>query len=388
MDGCGEPSKAKEILDSLADLKRGEAWIWSPEVKFGPERIAFPMFKTFDSFAPPQAHRKISSKGWAGVDLDDVRTKLASVIEEQRLNDPRELKKDLAAAKNKISQLENAALKYVSDAAENKLVRLNVVTKPEKVFILSAADRKKIAAFSGTADQVEKQIKKMLEEFQINSQLVYGKVQEFLNLRQGLNQLFTEITKLSQLQSPGAVVGRNTTSGPNHHSLNSRPMPRTIHPPVAEISKHQNSELGSGAIKVLTAIAQRTDGASDSMIAVMTDYKGRSRSEYRRLLKNAGLIEEGGDGWIATQAGFSRLGDGFKRLPTGRALLEYWNQNLPAGELKLFQVFCNHYPHVVSNELLIQQTSYAERSVSEYKRLLTNRCLVKDGKACDHLFAG
>jgi hypothetical protein len=50
----GDLAFGKEVLGTLAELQRGEAWVWSPENDFGPKRVQFPMFQTFDSFAPPQ----------------------------------------------------------------------------------------------------------------------------------------------------------------------------------------------------------------------------------------------------------------------------------------------------------------------------------------------
>ena len=108
MDGA-DPAKAKAIEADLAQLERGEGFVWSPEAKFGPKRIQFPLFSTFDSFAAPTGQDAPAKlKGWAEVDLDDVRTKLAAVVEEAKANDPKalkaaveKLKRDLAAAEAK-----------------------------------------------------------------------------------------------------------------------------------------------------------------------------------------------------------------------------------------------------------------------------------------------
>lgn len=96
IDGNGDKEKGKEVLETLAQLKRGEAWIWSPENGFGPERAQFPMFETFDSFAPPQLQKKVNQAGWSEVNLDQVRERLAAVIAEQKANDPKELKAEVA----------------------------------------------------------------------------------------------------------------------------------------------------------------------------------------------------------------------------------------------------------------------------------------------------
>lgn len=71
IDGCGDPALGKEVLAGLAQLDRSEAWVWSPEIGFGPEKVRFPMFGTFDSFAPQDAKVVAALKGWAAVDLDE-----------------------------------------------------------------------------------------------------------------------------------------------------------------------------------------------------------------------------------------------------------------------------------------------------------------------------
>jgi hypothetical protein len=50
--GCGDPKQGKEVLNSLANMQRGEGWVWYPEGGFL-ERMKFPAIKTFDSSATP-----------------------------------------------------------------------------------------------------------------------------------------------------------------------------------------------------------------------------------------------------------------------------------------------------------------------------------------------
>lgn len=103
VDACGDPDKGKEVLNTVAANKRGEAWVYSPECGFGPEKIQFPMFWTYDSFRPrPESDTKKIT--WADVDLNDVKTKLANVVKDAEAKDPvklqariRELEKALSA---------------------------------------------------------------------------------------------------------------------------------------------------------------------------------------------------------------------------------------------------------------------------------------------------
>src|SRR6267142_1126365 len=91
IDGCADPEMAGEVLRTIASLKRGEAWAWSPEAEFGPKRIQFPMFKSYDSFKP-QVGQPAKLKGWADVDLKEVTAKLSTVVKEAEANDPAKLK--------------------------------------------------------------------------------------------------------------------------------------------------------------------------------------------------------------------------------------------------------------------------------------------------------
>lgn len=114
IDGCPDAKKGAEVLASLASMGRGEGWAWSPEIGFGPERVKFPMFSTYDSFRDRSAERSHQLRGWASVDLDDVKAKLAKVVEEAKANDPKELRRqvsELTAALTKAEQAKPAAAK-------------------------------------------------------------------------------------------------------------------------------------------------------------------------------------------------------------------------------------------------------------------------------------
>src|SRR5216684_5592518 len=87
--GCGDPVLGTDVLNTLAQMDRGEGWAWSPEIGFGPERVKFPMFRTYDSFRPQTAADTKALKGWAEVDLDDIRARLATVVKKAEASDPK-----------------------------------------------------------------------------------------------------------------------------------------------------------------------------------------------------------------------------------------------------------------------------------------------------------
>lgn len=96
VDGCADPAVGKAMMTDLAQMPRTDAYVWSPEIGFGPERIHFPMFATYDSFKPQEEGAAQKPKGWAGVDLAAVTAKLAKVVEEAKANDPAALHATIA----------------------------------------------------------------------------------------------------------------------------------------------------------------------------------------------------------------------------------------------------------------------------------------------------
>lgn len=100
MDGA-DPKLAKQIDGELAEMPRAEAWVWSPEIKYGPVRTAFPMFRTFDSFSPRTDNKAITA---AAVNVDVVRDRLASIVAEKEASDPALLKKRVAELERQVKQ--------------------------------------------------------------------------------------------------------------------------------------------------------------------------------------------------------------------------------------------------------------------------------------------
>lgn len=103
IDGCADPTIGKEVLQGLAGMQREESWVWSPEIDFGPKKIVWPMFETYDSFKPRTGTVK-KLRGWATVDLEEVKGKLAQAVEEAKANDPTELRREVARLKQTLKR--------------------------------------------------------------------------------------------------------------------------------------------------------------------------------------------------------------------------------------------------------------------------------------------
>lgn len=100
IDGCGDPAQGRAVTDSLAQLKRGEGWVWYPEGGHL-SRVTFPKIKTYDSSATP-THGAKSGPRVAEIKLDEVREAMAEAVKEAEANDPKVLRA-------RVAELERAA---------------------------------------------------------------------------------------------------------------------------------------------------------------------------------------------------------------------------------------------------------------------------------------
>jgi hypothetical protein len=104
IDGCGDPAHGRDVLNSLAQLKRGEGWVWYPE---GGHllRTQFPGIRTFDSSATPtDGHAVKTPKGAAEIDLTEINKALAEAVREAEANDPKRLRAKLVELERELKK--------------------------------------------------------------------------------------------------------------------------------------------------------------------------------------------------------------------------------------------------------------------------------------------
>lgn len=105
IEANADPSKEREIMDSLSGLGLGECWLWSPAWLKLLRQIKVRQRKTFDSSATPEVGEKLAEpSSRAPIDLDVLRDRMAATIERAKAEDPRELRKQIAALKRELEQ--------------------------------------------------------------------------------------------------------------------------------------------------------------------------------------------------------------------------------------------------------------------------------------------
>ena len=104
----GQPKERAEVMDSIASLQRGQAWIWAPgwpDENGIFKRIQVGTITTFDSGATPKiGERKASPKQVAEVDLELFRERMSASIEKAKAEDPKALRKEIAELKKQLAR--------------------------------------------------------------------------------------------------------------------------------------------------------------------------------------------------------------------------------------------------------------------------------------------
>jgi len=367
IDGCADAAKGREVLAELAGMKRPEAWVWSPEIEFGPERITFPLFRTYDSFKPqPAEATKLT--GWAAVDLEEVRGKLAAVVAEAEANDPKKLKERIRQLERKVGDLQ---AELVAGATAEGIRNVEEQTEARvRAELEGLANERAAAAVAALRTEVRPHVE-ALHHALANGSAVVAPVGE-------------------DRKAPGSEGTRGLPARTLAPPASTRrpPAPR---PHVRPIRDSHETTIGVGERKILTAVAQHDAGVTREQLSVLTAYKRSSRDTYLQRLSARGLVSVDGQVIRATKEGLDELGDDFEALPTGDALRQHWLERLPQGEGLILAHVVAAYPESIDRDELSEETGYKRSSRDTYlQRLIARKLVEAEGRgrvvASDSLF--
>lgn len=345
MEGQGDRAKVKEIIASLAGLKPGEGWIWSPAANFL-ERSMFSMPDTFDSGkAPDMGAEEMPSLD--PINLDALKERLATVEAEVKAKDP-------VALNARIRQLEQA-LKNIP-ATGPTVVEIDDLLK-------KGYDHGYAVGIDHANDVAVGVFKKIGEEVAVQ-------IANFSHKNAVQSVTLTATSFIPEKRNVPIVERKGTFVN------------RSLSPDLS---------LPEGERKVITAAAQNGSvGASREEISILTGFKRSTRDAYIQRAATKGYLATGSS-IIATQEGVDALGEGFKPLPTGSDLRDYWYERLPEGEKKILSRCILRFPAPVDRETLSNETGFKRSTRDAYiQRLTTRRLVIPVGQgriqASDHLF--
>lgn len=309
--GCGDAALGAKVLGSLAQMDRGEGWVWSPEIGFGPTRVKFPMFKTYDSFRPQTADDAKRLKGWAEVDLEEVKAKLAAVVQEAKQNDPRRLKAEITRLRREVAAKPAAADPAAIDAARREGYREGYGTAEQAVNSVWAARGR--AAVEALQKQFGYDPPSLLETIPVPQ-------------------------RASAAAAPPAA-----RSAP-------KPAPKSAGGAGVAMSKAER--------RVLTVLAQHGGSATKRKVALLAGYAigGGGFNNALSACRSSGRME-GSDPLRITEAGLAALG-AYDPLPAGADLLDHWRGQLGKAERGALDAIVAAYPGAITKEQAAAEAGY------------------------------
>lgn len=326
-----DPELAKEVKGTLAALNNGECWWWVPELGIL-KRVQVRKSETFDSSPTRKRGQKSRGpKGFADVDMGAIEKRMADTIERAKAEDPKELRKDLAVARKRISELESDLKKAPDEAPSPDPIE--VPRAPE-----GAAKRvKDAAAAADQAISAAKTAKALADE--VHDEL------------KGLDEA------AKQAQAKSAPPQRQRPAQP----ARDRSQP-TIQQPNGRANEDGEVVLNRRAERqILAALIQHPDGLTTRQLAVTAGYamKGGGFTGALSKLRTHGLITPARVEPIrVTDEGTALMPD-VDQLPTGPALLEHWlNQMKRRAEREILQVVYDAYPNALELEEIAARAGY------------------------------
>lgn len=381
-----------KVLSSLSSLGPGEGWVWSPQFLGQMSKHQFHRRRTFDSGATPKNLRGKDVKAaatLADVDLPEIHAQMAATIERAKADDPKELKKQLAAAQAEITNLRKSSNRNEKPALE----------KPKDVPVLTDADRELLkslrdefltfsesiadkadAMLAGLADRAKATIDTALTAW--TSEVEKRRALWIQHLDKTRIQRVLE--KLERVPAPDyaskvpnyAGTGRiMPVSGPiiqSRESLQNRPkIARSENNPSKTGGSFRNLDSGqgdasvgnSGLRRMLMALAQRPQGLNRRQLGLRAGLSSRSGTfdTYLSRGRQAGWIDGRSDLRI-TDAGITALG-AFTPLPEGRELLAHWLGELgESGAARILRALADAYPRALTRSELGAAANLSDRS--------------------------
>lgn len=326
IDGCGDSDKGDEVLDHLAQCARNQAYVWSPEAGFGPRLVEFPMFSTFDSFAPPQLQKTVRKEGWSTVDLEDVKQRLAAVIEEAKANDPAELRREITRLKAELAQKPQVA--------------------PERVPMFTEKDLEVIESLGARADGLSGELSKQRAHFEVFAKRME---KDWTYVKMVFDSFEDDIAQIQILPKKPNVL------------IPARPMSLPDRSPVQ--ARIANALLNGSQRKIMSVLAQRQGKTTNrNQVAIFAGYSSTSSHTDNLLsgLRTSGMIEGQGD-LRPTAAGLEALGS-YDPMPTGEKLRSFWVSQLPAAAGRMLTALFECYPGGLTRDELAEKVNLSASS--------------------------
>lgn len=304
VEANGTAEQWRELRDSLASLRQGVAWFWSPAWLDVFEKIQVRKLRTLDTSSTPKVGRRAAApRKLAPVDLERLTGRIAETIERAKQSDPKHLRK-------KIADLERD-LKEAQERAQVERVEVPILD-----------------------DRLIKTLRTYVASLEHCAQEIAGAAR---------------------------LVAEKLNGHPSHAPPKSAPVMARPARPLPERHTEGEEEIRGARRRMLIALAQRPIGLTKRQLALRAQIAAKSSTLRNGLsnLRTRGYLDETGDRIRISEAGLAVLG-GWEPLPEGGDLRDYWLSRLGSTALgRMFRVLLDAYP-----ESLDQDTVASRADVS------------------------
>jgi hypothetical protein len=373
-----DKARLKEIGEQLRELPRGSALVVSPGWLEFEGIVPMRARTTFDSSATPKTGQQVRASGpGAKPDLAKYRERLAEVVERAIADDPKELKKKLAAL--------NKEFERMKLQAANEVVM--VKTKPPKTIEKSILKDAHVKRLESAVAGFEKKAERLDGELQ-DIRALAADLRRAITA--GLSQPSTPIVFVDtrDRRVPSIAIGaqQHPPMGSGRLRLNSTSTRDVSRTPASVNSSRDmsadhdgsNGKLPPGEAKIIDAAIQ-FGGITKDRLRVLVGYKRSARDAYvSRAMKRGYLVVDNAGLIIATAAGIAARPNA-ERLPTGDELQAHWFARLPPGERVILEQLIAAYPAPMPKEE-ITAGDYKHSARDAYLSRLAARGLVENGR--------
>lgn len=176
-DWIVEKGQDVNLLAELADLKIGEAFVWSPRWLKVMRRVQINLKRTYDAARTPKFGEKtVAPRALDSLDLEQLRAAMSETIERVNAEDPKVLRSQIAALKEQIRRAESKA-----QAAPT------VVNAPPQIIEIPALDTDDRALLSST-----------IQAFRVQSEQIANLRASVANALQQNNDVTQDVLKLAE----------------------------------------------------------------------------------------------------------------------------------------------------------------------------------------------
>lgn len=350
LDAIGEwvkrhanPKLAKEMMESLPALPRGDAWVWNPAAEIF-KRVTIRERLTFDSGRTPKpGEAKRVAKVLAPVDIARLGATIAAQVERQKESDPAHLRSSIAKLK----------AEFHSVSVELERARAAKSTGKTKVVEKTVLKDAHLARVEKLADRVEKFGEgwaKVVLQFSDRAAETSSKLR-------------AEIALLRDLMKP-ALQPTITIR---------QPMPISRPPPMPKVERQTNGvngHLEPRQARVLNAIAWwealGIPAPTAMGVAFVAGYSPSSSSfeKIRSVLRVGGYIELANDGSIRLTASGRGLAIAPARPPSNADLHAMVIGQLEPRQGKMLQPLLDAWPNDIAMAELAEAAGYSVDSSS------------------------